>query len=146
MLHSTLNFNREILIGECGALLLANGSAPVVYHFTRDPAVISWAAVAATLAGGGLFWLAARVYDKVREHAFSAKEMASDIGYFTPGAIVLGFGVYDPAIYLISHHLLVRGAGDGVAVLVGQLVAFSLFLAALNVYRLLLLRFRGKSL
>lgn len=146
MRQSAYHFNREILLGECGALLLANGSAPIVYHFTRSAELISSAAVAATLLGGGLCWLTARVYDKIKDKTFTAKELASDIGYFTPAAIVLGFGVYDPSIYLVSHYLLIHGAGDGVAVLVGQLVAFALFLAALNAYRLVLLRFRGKAL
>jgi hypothetical protein len=146
MRQSAYHFNREILLGECGALLLANGSAPIVYHFTRSPDLISSAAVAATLIGGGLCWLAARVYDRVKDRTFSAKGLASDIGYFTPAAIVLGFGVYDPSIFIASHYLLIHGAGDSVSVLLGQLFAFSLFLASLNAYRLLLLRFRGKSL
>jgi hypothetical protein len=146
MLQSTYHFNREILLGECGALVLANGSAPVVDHFTRNPAAISSAAVAATLIGGGLGWLAARVYDKVKEKTFTAKAIASDIGYFTPAAIILGLAVYDPALYLASHDLLTHGVGDAISVLLGQLAAFSLFLASLNIYRLLLLRFRGKTL
>jgi hypothetical protein len=146
MLQSTYHFNREILLGECGALVLANGSAPIVYHFTRNADLISSAAVAATLLGGALCWLAARVYDRVKDRTFTAKELASDIGYFTPAAIVLGFAVYDPSIFLASHYLLIHGAGDGVSVLVGQLVAFALFLASLNIYRLLLIRFRGKAL
>jgi hypothetical protein len=146
MRQSAYHFNREIILGECGALVLANGSAPIVYHFTRSPDLISSAAVAATLVGGGLCWLAARVYDKVKDRTFSAKGLASDIGYFTPAAIILGLGVYDPSIFMASHYLLIRGAGDSVSVLVGQLFAFCLFLASLNAYRLLLLRFRGKAL
>jgi len=146
MRQSTYHFNREILLGECGALLLANGSAPIVYHFTRSADFISSAAVAATLVGGGLCWLVARVYDKIKAKTFTAKELASDIGYFTPAAIILGFGVYDPSIYMASHYLLVHGAGDGVSVLLGQLLASALFLASLNLYRLLLIKFRGKSL
>jgi hypothetical protein len=146
MLQSTYHFNREVLLGECGALVLANASAPIVYHFTRSPTVISSAAVAATLIGGALGWLGARIYDRVRDRTFTAKVLASDIGYFTPAAIILGFAVYDPSIYLASHYLLIHGAGDGASVFLGQLLAFVLFLAALNAYRLLLIRFRGKSL
>jgi hypothetical protein len=146
MRQSAYHFNREVLLGECGALVLANASAPVVYHFTRNPAVISSAAVAATLLGGGLGWLAARVYDRARDRTLTARELASDIGYFTPAAIILGFAVYDPCIYLTSHYLLIHGAGDAASVFLGQILAFLLFLAALNAYRLLLIRYRGKSL
>jgi hypothetical protein len=144
--RSTLNFNREILIGECGALVLANLAAPAAGHFTGNPAVISGVAVAATLAGGGLSWLAARIYDRKQQHTYNAKAIASDLGYFTPGAVVLGLGLYDPALYLISRALLVRGLAVWLAVGIGQLVAFALFLLALNGYRHLLLRVRGKEL
>ena len=143
---STLNFNRQILLGECGALVLANVAAPVVSHFTSKAALISSAAVAATLIGGSVGWIASRVRDQVRAKAFTAKSLAGDIAYFTPGALVLGLGVYDPALYLISHHLLVGGTGAWVSVVAGQVAAFALFLASLNLYRLGLLRFQGKTL
>jgi hypothetical protein len=144
--RSTLTFNKEILLGECGALVLANLTAPVLSRFTRNPTVISSAAVAATLAGGGLCWLAARIYDRTREEKFHAATLARDITYFTPAALVLGFCVYDPAIYLVSHHLMVRGAEAWRSVVAGQLVAFLLFLGSLNLYRAALLRLRGPAL
>ncbi len=146
MRQSTLTFNKEILLGECGALVLANVTAPVLSRFTRNATVISSAAVAATLVGGGLCWLAARIYDQTRERRFHAGTLARDITYFTPAAIVLGFCVYDPAIYLVSHHLLVRGQDAWFSVVVGQVAAFLLFLASLNAYRLVLLRLRGTTL
>ncbi len=146
MRQSTLNFNREILIGECGALVLANIAAPAASQFTSNAAVISGTAVAATLVGGGLSWLAARIYDLKKQNTFNTKAIVSDIGYFTPGAVLLGLGVYDPAIYLLTHHLLIRGVSVGGAVIIGQTVAFALFLLALNAYRFLLIKVRGKEL
>jgi hypothetical protein len=146
MQKSTLDFNREILFGECGALVMANPMAALAAHFTRNTAIISSAAVAGTLIGGATFWLVARIYDHVREKRFSTKLLATDVGYFTPAAVVFGFLVYDPSIYLTSHHLLRSGARVDFSVIVGQAVAFILFLACMNVYRLLLLRVRGKSL
>jgi hypothetical protein len=141
---STFNFNRELLVGELGALLLANPVAALAAHFTASPGIISGAAVGGTLAGGGLFWLGARIYDQGRN--LDRKKLAADIAYFTPAALVLGFGVYDPAIYLTSRHLL--RAGDRVfpAVLFAQAVAFGLFLAAMNLYRLILRRTVGRRL
>lgn len=146
MRQSTLNFNREILVGECGALVLANVAAPVVARFTTSATLISAAAVVGTLVGGGLTWVAARIYDQVKQKTFAARTLVSDIGYFTPAAIVFGFCVYDPAIYLISHELLTRGFAVGFSVIVGQVAAFSLFLLCLNAYRQALLTIRGKSL
>jgi hypothetical protein len=144
--QSTLNFNREILVGECGALLMASPASVIVSHFTRNASVISSSAVAGTLVGGALFWLLARIYDKVRERSLNARGLASDIGYFAPAAVVLGLLVYDPSIYFTSRHLLNLGGKVGDSVLAGQFVAFALFLLFMNIYRLLLLRIRGKSL
>jgi hypothetical protein len=146
MQQSTLDFNREILFGECGALVTANPAATLVAHFTTSASIISSAAVAGTLIGGAAFWLVARIYNQVREKRFSAKVLATDVGYFTPAAVVFGFLVYDPSIYLTSHHLLKSGVRVEYSVIVGQVVAFALFLACMNFYRLLLLRIRGKSL
>jgi hypothetical protein len=142
---TTLDFNRESLFGECGALLTANPTAMVVAHFTRNSSLISCSAVAGTLMGGALFWLTARIYDKKKRKEFDTRALASDIGYFTPAAIILGFVVYDPSIYFTSHHLLMGGDKVLISVLIGQVVAFSLFLACMNVYRIILLRF-GKRL
>jgi hypothetical protein len=146
MQKSTLDFNREILFGECGALITANPTATLAAHFTGNAEIISSAAVAGTLIGGAAFWLVARIYDQVRERRFSAKLLATDVGYFTPGAVIFGFLVYDPSIYLTSHHLLRTGTRVEYSVIVGQAVAFFLFLGCMNLYRLLLLRIRGKSL
>ena len=82
MLKSTLHFNREILIGELGALIVASASSPVVGRLTHDSVVISGAAVAATMVGGSLFWLVARIYDQVSGKTFTAKSLASDVAYF----------------------------------------------------------------
>jgi hypothetical protein len=146
MLRSTLAFNRELLFGECGALLLANPAASIVSRYTRSADVISYAAVAGTLAGGSLFWLAARIYDSTRDKRLDAKLLASDIGYFTPAAIVFGFLVYDPSIYLATHHMLRDGDSVVPSVFIAQIVAFLLFLLCMNLYRSLLLRIRGKRL
>ena len=133
-------YNRQILLGECGALLLASLSASLIGKFTTRPGLISASAVAATLLGGALFWLAARIYDKTREHKIAVADLTTDISYFTPAAIVLGLVVYDPSIYLASHHLLTRGDAVAYSVLAGQAIAFALFLGCMNLYRILLRR------
>jgi hypothetical protein len=121
-------------------------AVPVVSHFRADATLLSSVAVAATLAGGSLSWMAVRIFHQKRQRTLTAKRMANDISYFTPAALFFGFCVYDPAIYLLSHYLLVRAVGAWVAVMTGQLVAFSLFLLAMNLYRLFLFRLRGKAL
>jgi hypothetical protein len=143
---STLNFNKELAFGECGALVVANATALIVSHLTRKPAVISASAVGGTLVGGALFWLAARIYDKVATKDFSVDEMSSDIRYFTPAAIIFGLIGYDPSLYFVSCYLLARDWRVGTSVVTAQTIAFALFLACMNGYRVVLLRVRGKQL
>ena len=140
------DFNRELVVGEFGALGVANLTALVAARYTQSAAVISAAAIPGTLLGGSLFWLTARVYDQVTGQRFAAKRLASDIAWFTPAAIVLGLAVYDPAIFLISRRLLQQGGRVGVSVAIGQTLAFLLFLGAMNAYRSLLRKAAGKCL
>jgi hypothetical protein len=142
----TLNFNRELLFGEAGALLAANPAAAVAARFSANPTIIAAAAVAGTLGGGGLFWLGARVYDRWRARELDRRALATDLAYFTPAALVLGFAVYDPAIYLTSRHLLRQGDRVFLSVLLGQAVAFLLFLGSMNLYRIVLRRTLGRRL
>jgi hypothetical protein len=127
-------------------LLLANLAAGVVARFTRSSAWISGTAVVATLAGGSLFWLGVRVYDRSRGRTYARREMTSDIGYFTPAAIGLGLTVYDPSLFATSRYLLRQDTAVVWAVTAGQGVAFTLFAAAMNLYRLILRRISGKRL
>jgi hypothetical protein len=146
MQKSTFIFNRELLLGECGALVFANPAASVVSRFTKNPDFISYAAVGGTLLGGAVFWLIARIYDSTRNKRLDTKVLASDIGYFTPAAIVLGFLVYDPTIYFTTHHLLKDGNRVVPSVLLGQAFAFVMFVLCMNLYRILLAKLRGKTL
>jgi hypothetical protein len=134
------------MVGECGALVLANLSVPALSHFYHNATFLSSTAVAATLVGGSLSWIAARIYDQKRQKTFTTRSLAGDLGYFTPAAVFCGFCIYDPVIYQVSHHLLKRGSNAWVAVFAGQLLAFFLFAVALNLYRLSLFKLRGKTL
>jgi len=143
---TALDFNKELLCGECGALIVANAAALLAAHFTPRPTIISATAVVGTLVGGSFFWLAVRLYDRSRRVGYARKEMTSDIGYFTPAAISLGLVVYDPSLYATSQYLLRRDSPVAWAVTAGQGIAFGLFLAAMNVYRVFLRRICGKRL
>lgn len=145
--HATaLNFNKEIIFGECGSLLAAYLSAFAAAHFTRRPSLISGAVVAGTLVGGTLFWTTARILHRRAASGLSLGALASDISYFTPAAIVLGFVLYDPAIFLGTRFLLMRDQPVALAVALGQAFAFALFLAGMNAYRVILATTRGKRL
>lgn len=143
-----LQFNREIVVGECGSLAMAYVAAFTAARFTAEPSLISAAVVAGTLVGGTLFWCSARIlHQRMRWGGrWSARALAGDIGYFTPAAVTLGFAVYDPVIYFASRLLLLHGFGIGASVIAAQILAFSLFLGSMNAYRLILARALGKHL
>jgi hypothetical protein len=133
-------FNQEIIFGEIGAVLGAYAAALIATRLTHRFGLISATLIPGTLLGGTIFWLAARIAHQRERRNWSVRVLARDIGYFTPAAATLGFVVYDPAIYLASHFLLVRGAGVILAVAGGEITAFTLFLASMNAYRLILAR------
>ena len=133
-------FNKEIILGEIGSLLGAYIAALIASRLTRSSALISAALIPGTLLGGTVFWLTARISHMHERRNWSVGVLARDISYFTPVAAVLGFAVYDPAIFFTSRFLLVRGAGVILSVAGGQITAFSLFLASMNAYRLVLAR------
>ncbi|MES2213597.1 MAG: hypothetical protein V4473_02035 [Patescibacteria group bacterium] len=146
-MHPTIfNFNKEIIFGESGAFIFVNVGVPIISHFTRNPTYIAFSAVGSTLLGGSIFWLAARIYDRENNSKINIKKIASDIGYFTPAAIILGLIIYDPSIYFLTHYLLTHEYQTQVSVLIAQVVSFFLFLIFMNIYRHLLYKIRGKYL
>ena len=135
---SAWDFNKEIIFGEIGSLLGAYVAALATARLTHRSAVISAMLIPGTLLGGTVFWLVARIAHQHARSNWSLRVLARDVSYFTPAAALLGLLIYDPAIFLSSHFLLERGAGVVLSVAGGQLTAFSLFLASMNVYRLML--------
>ena len=136
-----VNFNKEILCGEIGALI----SAPIIGFlaslFTKNISYISSAAVLGSLAGASLFWILMRAYDEKRMHVFTMQHLATDIGYFTPGAFLLALVVYYPSLFLMSRHLLTQDYRVVSSVILSQAIAFTLYLVAMNIYRYLLWKF-----
>jgi hypothetical protein len=144
--QTALAFNKQIIIGEIGSLIVANAAALAASRFSSHPAVISGSAVAGTLVGGTLAWIPTRISDQLAARKFSWRRMAGDIGYFTPAALTLGFLVYEPSLYFTAHFLLGRGGAVEGAVVPAQLIAFALFLGGMNLYREFLRRTGKRTL
>lgn len=143
---NTFSFNKELVLGESGALISAPLVSDLVAHFTSHARLISLSAVIGGVLGAAVFWLAARAYDKEKAKSLSLKGLASDVLYFTPVAFLLAVLVYYPTLYLLSDELLGDRYHVLPAVIAAQLTAFSLFLICINIYRYLLAKVRGKVL
>ena len=143
---STLNFNKEIVVGEIGALIGAPLISFTVSHFTATPEFVSIAAVIGAAIGACTSWLAMRMRHRGKARSLSARTLASDIAYFTPAALLLTVTVYYPTLYVLSGALLNGRHHVLVAVILAQLTAFLLFLLLINAYRYLLAKIVGKVL
>jgi len=142
----TFDFNKEILFGEVGALIGAPLSAFLISKITVSTHLVSSFAVGGAIAGASIFWLFMRIYDKEQEKRFSFRSLESDISYFTPAAFLLTVLVYYPVLFLLSKHLLTQDYKVVSSIIISQVVAFSLFLTSINVYRYILKKFYGKIL
>ena len=143
---SFISFNKELLFGEIGAILSAPLFAYIAFKMGYTQEAISGFAVGGAIFGAAVFWLGTRIYDKKKEKSFSGKGLASDLAYFTPVAFLLTLLVYYPTLFFLSLELLTYSGGIVSSVFLSQIIAFFLFLVAINAYRLILARFFGKVL
>lgn len=144
--RDAIDFNKEILFGEIGALI----GAQLVSHISKGMAAsdrtISFFVVIGSIIGAAIFWLATRIYDQERDHEFTTKGLMNDIAYFTPVAFILTLILYYPTLYFFSEYLLSHYTGLAILVIMAQSIAFLLLLAGLNFYRYLLFKYKGKVL
>jgi hypothetical protein len=127
-----IDFNKEILFGEFGALISAPIAAFIISQFTKSASFISAIAVLGSLAGASLFWIAMRAYDENRRHEIS--HLATDVGYFTPAAFLTTLLFYYPTLFLLSRHLINQDYRIMSSVVLSQFLAFSMFLIVINLY------------
>ena len=140
--HSgVVDFNKEILMGEIGALLgvqLFSYVSSKIYH---SPEAISFFAVLGAIFFSSLFFLGMRIYHYDKRNDLSIKKTIKDVSYYAPGSLVIVFLFYYPLLFLVSRSLLGSGVEVSLAVFLSQVVAFFYFLIFINIYRLSLKKF-----
>lgn len=141
------NFNKEILFGELGSLFAAPTISSLISQVSSNAKIISLSAVFGAIIGASLFWLVMRVYDRKKRNELTITDMTNDFIYLTPGASMLTVLVYYPTLYSLALDKITSGnLGVPVSVIISQAVAFSAFLIAINIYRLVLKRFFNRVL
>ncbi|NMB66758.1 hypothetical protein GYA25_01720 [Candidatus Woesearchaeota archaeon] len=143
---SFLNFNKELIFGEIGAVFGANFLSLSLSHIYSSSKIIPFVAVVGALLGSSLFWVILRVYDQTRERYFSMKKFSSDLLYFSPVAFIISLLTYYPSIFLISRYFLIHKRFGIFPVFVSQILGFSFFLILINIYRFLLIKMKNKRL
>jgi uncharacterized membrane protein YeaQ/YmgE (transglycosylase-associated protein family) len=141
-----INFNKEILFGEIGAIV---GIQAVDYIFNKmnySTNMLSYMIVMGAILGASLFWFLMRLYDKTRGHKYTEGKIVSDISYYAPAAFILTSLFYYPTLffatkYFLEHHRRVQFSST-----TAQIIAFGLFLIGINIYRYILNKYYRKEL
>ncbi len=135
-----IDFNKQLLFGEMGALTGTPLFPLITAQLTSDAAIISFSAVVGGLVAGSVFWLLMKIRDERKHGTVSVRHLAGQIAWFSPAAFILGLLIYQPTLFFAARHLIKSQTPVVYAVLASQALAFTLFLAAMNLYRLLVNR------
>jgi peptidoglycan biosynthesis protein MviN/MurJ (putative lipid II flippase) len=139
-------FNKEILLAEIGSMILAPIFAYLASYKTNAPGYLSLSAVIGSIIGGSIFWLIFRVKHGKTRGDHSKKQLARDIMFYTPAALIAAWLIYHPSLFFISEFLLRRNEGILLSIITAQIIGFLLFLITLNIYRQILRKHFGKDL
>jgi len=142
----TLNFNKEILFGELGAVAGTQIGGYISSNLTDSSTIISYSVVFGALVGASLFWLVMRVYDKSKKEKYSREKFIFDLKYFTPASAFFTFTCYYPTLFLITKYLLEHKTIVMFSAIFSQFIAFSFFLLGINTYRYVLIKVFNKEL
>lgn len=143
---SFLNFNKEIIFGEIGAIIGGILLSFLVSRFNQTPNIISGAAVIGSIIGAAIFWITSRIKDQKAIREYNLRSLSEDIGFFTPAAFLLTLCIYYPVLFFLSKRLLIKNFIVLASVIPAQIIAFLLFLIAINLYRLILIKTIKKEL
>ena len=141
-----VDYNKQLLIGEIGALVGTPLFPFLGSYLTDDPGILSFLAVVGGLVAGSAFWLVVKIHDEKKQGSHSLGRLVGQIAWFSPAAFVIGLMVYQPTLFLVARWMIRSGAVVVVAVLASQALAFALFLAAMNLYRLVVQRLAGNRI
>ena len=141
-----IDFNKEILIGEIGALVGAPLLGFIGSLISRNPNFVSLATLIGSMLGGCISWLSARIYDEKRYEKFSVGKFAKDVSFYTPVAFLISLLVSYPIVVLVTHSLFIKEHVSYLSSFLGELSGFAVFLILINAYRFILSRSLKKIL
>jgi len=144
--REAINFNKELIFGEIGAMVGAPLASYVGSRFTSSIDTIATITVIGAAIGASLFWICMRIYDKLKDTELSRKKFLEDLAYLVPVASLLVFTIYYPSLFLLSRYLLENDYRAVTSAVISQISAYVLFLLAINTYRYSLLKIMGRKL
>ena len=142
----TINFNKEILFGELGAIVGIQISNLLFYKLDLSVNLLSYIILIGAVVGASLFWFLMRLYDKTRKEKYSEKKIVEDISYFAPASFILTSIFYYPTLFFVTRYLIEKNSLARYITTIPQIIAFCLFLTGINIYRKILIKYYNKVL
>ncbi len=138
--RAALNFNKEILFGELGAIAGAQVFGYISSESGSHHSLTTILVVAGAMVGSAIFYLISRFYHQKKTKVFSIKKFRTDLLFFTPVALTLTIGIYYPSLYLFEKYFLENIHAVIFSTFLAQTLAFVFFLAGINIYRIILIK------
>lgn len=139
------DFNKEIIIGELGALAGAIFFGCLALALDTNLNFTSIFTVLGSVTGGSYSWLITRIYDQKKRGEFSIKNLGKDISLYTPLAFLTVLLICYPIVFFVTRS--VSGAHfPFLGPVAGELSGFAVFLILMNSYRYVLKNSFNKNL
>ncbi len=138
--RAALDFNKEILFGELGAITGAQVFGYISSKSGSSHSLTTILVVAGAMIGSAAFYLASRFYHQKKAKEFSINKFRTDLLYFTPVALTLTIGIYYPSLYFLEKYFLEKIHTIILSTFLAQTLAFVFFLTGINIYRIILLK------
>lgn len=139
-----IDFNKEILIGEIGALIGSPLFGFIGSQIGKDPVFISFFTLFGSVLGGSISWLITRIYDEKKYGDIKIKRISKDISVFTPVAFLISILVSYPTIFFVTHYWLLKRHVSYLSSFIGEVSGFCIFLILINIYRVIMNRYFNK--
>ncbi len=131
----SIDFNKEILIGELGALIGAVLFGLEAFLLHKSPDFTSTLTIVGSTIGGSVSWWITRIHDERKRNEFSIKRLGKDLTFYTPVAFLITTFISYPAVFLVTHSISSRIHFSFLGSFVGELSGFTLFFVLMNGYR-----------
>lgn len=139
-----IDFNKEIFVGEIGALIGAPLFGFIGFHLSKNPVFLSFFTLCGSITGGAISWLITRIYDEKKYGDVKLRKISKDISMFTPVAFLISILITYPIILIVSHYLFVHHKIAYLSSFLAEVSGFCVFLILINIYRIILNRYFNK--
>lgn len=141
-----VDFNKEIVFGEIGALVGSSLGAYLSFIISGNEKLVPTFSVVGSMLGSTVLYLSTKIYDKIKRKELSLKNLIHDLIYYTPVAAPLRIFMGYPLLYFFARFFLRNGVGAFYSGALGEFLSFLVFLLMINIYRIVLFRFFKKRI